>query len=357
MSTLDRTSSEPLYKQVERQVRGWIEDGRYRPGERLPSIRDLSAQLGVNYLTARQALGKLTAEGILASSQGRGTYVRGTTLRVRKIGLVVPHLGDPLTELISAGIYQVMAENGIEVSILSSYDSAEVEAGNLNRVLQTGMQGAIVFSMIGLPSTLNILKLVLQGLPVVLVDRYFEDVPTWHVNCDNQQGGYLATKHLIDIGRRRVAFISDLTNTPTRHRLEGYRLALARGGLVYDERLVGMVPAETDDTCGTTRKLLNGPVRPDAIFYGNDLRALLGMQEIKAAGLRVPEDIAVVGFDDLPMARLSDPPLTTIRQDGSRIGREAAELFIEQMKIPPDRRRLQPQARIIPVELVRRASA
>lgn len=357
MSLLDRTSKDPLHKQVEQQVRSWIADGRYRPGQRLPSIRELSAQLGVNYLTARQAVKRLAAEGLLASNQGRGTYVRQPTERSRKVGLIVPHLGKPLIDTISTGIYAVLAEHEVGVTILSSYDNSDIEVQNIDRAEQSGLQGTIVFSLMGLRSTLAILRMINDGLAVVMVDRHFEDVPTWHVCSDHQGGAYMATRHLVEIGRRRVAFVSDITNLATRQRLEGYRSALIDGGLPLDQKLVGAVPVKTNDTAAVTRDLLASKPYPDAIFFGNDLRALEGMQVIKEKGLRIPDDIAVVGFDDLPMARLADPPLTTIRQDGEKLGRVAAELYLEQVALSPDERRFQPQSRMLPVEMVRRASA
>ncbi|MGB9623228.1 MAG: GntR family transcriptional regulator [Phycisphaerae bacterium] len=356
MTTLD-TECGFLYKRVEHQLRTWISEGYYRPGDRLPSIRELSAKLSVNYLTVRQALARLSAEGLVSTSQGRGTFVEHPTAGAKTVALVVPHLGSPLSDMVSQGICSVLDEHQIESVILNSHDSVNAEARNLRQIARRNLGGAIVFSTMGLPTTLAILKMVVEGRPVVLVDRFFEDVPTWHVRADNIQGGYLATRHLLDIGRRRIGFVSDLTNSTTRHRLEGYRRALASAGVVFDEKLVGAVPVATNDTFGTTRQLLAQTPRPDAIFYGNDFRAMEGMQAIKAAGLRIPEDIAIVGFDDLPTSRLTDPPLTTIRQDGFQLGKIAAELFLEQLAIAPSERALHPKWRIVPVELIRRNSA
>lgn len=357
MLKLNRKSKEPLYRQVERHVQQWIADGRYRPGQRLPSIRELSSLLGVNYLTARQAVAKLAADGVVSTSQGRGTYVSDPKQNSTKLALVLPNLVSPLSDQVASGIHEVMSSRGAEFSIFNSYEKPEVEVENINRIMQTGLQGAIIFSTMRLASIYAILRLILKGVPVVLVDRYFEDVPTWCATADNVGGAYQATQLLIKAGRRRIGFVSDVTNTTTRNRLAGYRKALSEAGVVSDESLLGIVPADSDDTRTVTAELLSRKPRPDAIFFGNDLRALLGIQVIKSLGLKIPDDIAVVGFDDMPMTHLSDPPLTTIRQDGVQLGRLAAELFWEQVRLDPEVRRLHPQTRVMPVEVVRRASA
>lgn len=355
VTLLDRASQEPLYRQIERHLREQIDLRQLHPGDRLPSIRDISGSLGVNHLTVRQAVKNLERQGVLSTERGRGTFVSEPCLRGAKVTMIVPNLGIPLNAAISNGVREALAAREMELLIFDSHDDPELEVENLRRIEEYDLRGAIIFSMMRLAPMREILRLSLAGSPVVLLDRHLEDLPVPHVRSDNWQGGYTATRHLIERGRTRIAFLSDVTSTTTRDRLNGYRDALADANLVAERDLISRVSTADDDSCAATRRLLELPSPPDAIFYGNDLRAIVGMQELRQAGLRVPDDIAVVGFDDSPMAKLCDPPLTTIRQDGLELGRTAAEVLMHVMAQPAAAQK-EPPARIVPVELILRRS-
>jgi len=354
METIDRTSKKPLYKQVENYLRTEISKGHFQQGEKLPSIRELSRNLGLNHLTIRQAVNNLVNKGVLTSNRGRGTFVRSVDNRVRRIVLMVPDLEVPLSAATARGVGSVARRNKMELTIIGSHSDADIESENLHRLSSQKDQGFIVFSMMGVKPASKIFQMIMNGQPVVLIDRYFEDIPWWQVASDNRQGGYLITRHLLEKGYRRIVFASHVHVTTSRHRFNGYATAMKEQKL--EPRLVELKEEPTEQGyCEGTRNLLNND-RPDAIFYINDRRAIYGMREIKEAGLSIPRDIAVAGFDDTPMAALTDPPLTTIRQDAETIGRSAAELLLAQLAMPPEKRQADPQSRVIPVELVVRGS-
>lgn len=188
------------------------------------------------------------------------------------------------------------------------------------------------------------------GKPMVLVDQWAMDYPC--VNPDNEAGGFLATQHLLGCGRRRIAFLaSSLAHYSIRQREHGYRRALFEAGILANPALDVIAPPGMDVEAGVTqlvRELLALPQRPDAIFAFNDAAALIAMRLCQEAGLSVPDDIAIVGFDDIEMAVLANPPLTTVRVDKARLGRRGVELLAQ---------RATGGQEVQPVELIVRGSS
>jgi DNA-binding LacI/PurR family transcriptional regulator len=169
-----------------------------------------------------------------------------------------------------------------------------------------------------------------RGIPCVVFDPTMElpdDVP--FVGATNWAGGRSATRHLIGLGHRRIAMISGPDDVLCcRARLDGHRAALESAGLRVDPDLVVRTDLTQDGGHAAALKLLNRPEPPTAIFTGNDLQALGVYQAARAVGLRIPTDLSVVGFDDLPIAALIDPPLTTVHQPLAEMAVAATELAL-----------------------------
>ena len=193
-----------------------------------------------------------------------------------------------------------------------------------------------------------------QDIPLVVVDPASvpgPDVPS--VGATNWAGGLAATQHLLGLGHRRVAIISGPDEyLCSRARIDGYRLALERGGVAYDDSLVrtGDFQHEGGFRCGGD--LLDQPHSPTAIFAGSDQQALGVYEAARQRGCRIPQDLSVVGFDDLPVARWLSPPLTTVRQPLSEMGHLAAEMLARLI----DGSRLRTQRVELSTELVVRES-
>lgn len=198
------------------------------------------------------------------------------------------------------------------------------------------------------PELLQLLKQA--GKPMALVDQWAMDLPC--VNPDNEMGGYLATRHLLATGRKRVAFLaSSLAHYSIRQRERGYRRALFEAKVLADPALEIIAPPGVDVETGTAesmRQLLALPQPPDAVFAYNDAAALIAMRVCQEAGLSIPEDIAIMGFDDIEMAAFSNPPLSTIAVDKSLLGRRGVELLAQRAGAGEE---------IMPVELVVRSSS
>ena len=197
--------------------------------------------------------------------------------------------------------------------------------------------GMIIFPVSDASYDESIWRLAADRVPFVLVDRYFPDLDSDYVVADNHGGGYRATEHLLILGHRRIGFIysskGSLLTTSVRDRWQGYRRALLEYGQLYDEQLVFQWPDRSNaDPAGASDHLLLREGGPTAIFAVNDAVALELLQAAQRVGLRVPEDLALVGFDDLSFAAHLSPPLTTVAQPRMDLGLRAGHLLINRIE-------------------------
>ncbi|MEV4570513.1 LacI family DNA-binding transcriptional regulator [Nonomuraea sp. NPDC049419] len=213
----------------------------------------------------------------------------------------------------------------------------------LSRLSGTLIDGAVLVT----PTVLD----VDGGTPVVAVDPHSgrETVPT--VDADNLQGGRLATEHLIALGHRRIGFLGrpprDLESGPLRE--EGYRSALADAGLPLDPALIRVAGYDETDARNTVRELLTLPDPPTAIFAANDVSAISTIEVATSMGLRVPEDLSVIGFDNVPESMMSDPPLTTVEQPIQQMGLIAVEMLLDLLAgRDPAQRHVRLPTRLVP---------
>lgn len=193
-------------------------------------------------------------------------------------------------------------------------------------------------------------QVIHHDIPFVVIGRSELRAPIPYVNAANEMGGYLAAEHLIKLKRQRLAIIMCDHNTAGDDRYAGYRKALEDYGVAFDPRRVARGDFTQESGYVAMQQLL--ATAPDAVFASSDMMALGAQQAIKQAGLRIPEDIALVGFDNLPQAALADPPLTTIQQPIEELGIVAVEMLHELLNGP----KKWPRQIILPVELVRRAT-
>lgn len=350
---LDRKTCVPLYIQIREIIRSQIENVEIKPMESLPSEDVLCKEYQVSRITVKKALHDLKKEGYIIRIKRKGTFVdfekhRGEKKQDFKTGrkifaFIVPDIEDIFMSEVYHGIENIATENGYQVVTFSSDKNAEKEVRNIELLEESNMEGAIIFPYWGRLNVLQILKLKKSGFPFVLIDRYFRDIKTAYVIVDNYKGAYQAVKHLIDLGHKKIAHIMGVECTANEDRFEGYRAALSRAGISCNHSLVrkiqpfeteGSIRFEPDDIGGYKEALalLSRKERPAAIFAGNDYIALGCYKAIKERGLKVPDDISIVGFDDLKFSSDLEVPLTTIRQPKYEIGKRAAEILVEKIK-------------------------
>ncbi|MFB0537887.1 MAG: LacI family DNA-binding transcriptional regulator [Anaerolineae bacterium] len=259
------------------------------------------------------------------------------------IGMIVPDSTNPFFAEVARGIEDTSFGQGYSVILCNSDGDMEKEQFYINVLVEKRVDGIIFVAAGG--SAQHLRSLLERDMPLVIVDREIAGVEVDSVLTDNLQGGYLATKHLIELGHRRIGCIagpSDLT--PSAERVTGYKRALAEHNLVVNEHLIRKGDFQYESGCEAVREFLTMDEPPTAVFACNDLMAVGAISGVRKRGWRVPEDLAIVGFDDIALASFTNPPLTTIAQPKYEIGILAAQMLMERIKdetMPPRRHLLE----------------
>ena len=247
--------------------------------------------------------------------------------RAGSVNLVVKEVDNAYFMEIIQGVEETLERAGLSMVLTATRDEARRHRRWMARVVEHGTDGAILV----LPDEhfARLEELRGHGIPVALVDDRGEspaDLPS--VGATNFAGGFAAAEHLLSLGHRRIAVVGGPPFKSTQARLAGYRTALQEAGVQPDPRLErsGGFVAETGYEAA--RALLRAPEPPTAIFAGNDLQAIGVYRALYEAGLRAPDDMSVVGFDDLPLARLLTPALTTVRQPVREMGALATRMLL-----------------------------
>jgi LacI family transcriptional regulator len=311
------------------------------------SIKDVAARAGVSVGTVSNVLNRpeRVAEetrtrvqlAIIALGFVRNEPARQLRAgRSRTIGLLVLDAANPFFADVSRGAEEAAARAGLAVILCNSGQDAAKESAYLNLMAEQRVQGLLLTPVDANPARLS--KLVERGMPVVLLDRRAEGAGMCSVSVDDISGGELAVSHLLEMGHERIAFIGGPTTiAQVKDRLQGARNALARAGR-DPESLVTIITTSMTVAAGRgAGEQLGGlPVkrRPTAAFCANDLLALGLLQEMIRQGLDVPNDVAIVGYDDIEFAAAAAVPLTSVRQPRHLLGKTAADLLLEETQDP-----------------------
>jgi len=304
------------------------------------SIKDIARTAGVSHSTVSRALGDsslVSAETKariqrLARDMGYSPDAQARSLvmgRTRTIGVVVTTIADPFIGEIVQAVESTARDHGYTVILVSSNAEPDREIRAVEMLWSKRVDGVIVTS-----SRIGALYhdyLERLGVPVVLINNRSRQggLYTFAVNVDNRHGGCLATNHLIELGHRRIGYLTGpADHSDDLDRLAGYRQALAEAGIAFDPALVvpGTGRADAGEQALPVLMALQAP--PTAVFCYNDVTAIGLMHAARQVGLSVPDDLAVVGFDDIPFALYNYPPLTTIAQPKPEMGKSAVEMVL-----------------------------
>lgn len=299
----------------------------------------LNQVVGINISdeTRRRVLAAADALGYVPDAAARG-LVRG---RTQIVGVVVTTVDDPFLGALVQAIESAAHERGYVVILASSNDDPAREIAAARMLQSRRAEGVIVAS-----SRMGALVqeyLDQPHVPLVLINSLAEpdDGLVFSVGVDNRHGGALATAHLVEQGHRRIAYVaSPPDRSDNRERMAGYREALGEAGIGFDPSLVAEGTGGAEGGQRVLEALLALRDPPSAVFCYNDLTAIGLMDTARQAGLALPYDLAVVGFDDISFARFCHPPLTTIAQPIADMGRGAIELMLA--LLPDAERSLQP---------------
>ena len=307
------------------------------------TIHDIAKKLNISASTVSRALkdnpliSEATRKKIknAAMEMGYRPNVMAANLRTRRtntIGVIVPLINRHFFSSVISGIEDVAYKQGFAVTISQSNDNLEKESTIAHSLFSNRVDGLIL--SIGMETqTYDHLKLFSErNIPLVFFDRIVEEIPAHKIVVDDFGGAYRATQHLLEQGRKNIAHIGGPLNLQIYEKREaGYRQAISNAGLQINENLILHNSLTREDGLYAIKKIIRSKERPDAIFCANDTTALSTIIYLKEKGIKVPEDIAIVGFSNEPFSELVTPSISTIKQPGFEMGQKAAELLIKQI--------------------------
>jgi len=348
-----------LHNRVETQIQRYIAEHRMIPGAQLPTEAEFCTLMKVSRSTVRHALERLELKGLISRTRGRGTFlldaalvdqaqpnVQTNTARsnhsIAKIGVVFSYASeiDIMQNAILRGIEHAVKPRGYNVYFGRSDDWDEMgEAKAIDDLVHIGVKGFVILPVPN-RTTIGVKGLLDLKVSLVLVDRYLSDLDTSYVVAENYAGTYQATEHLILVGHRRFAFVIDevegtgeqqLLTTSIRDRYTGYCQALRDYHLAHLINPPYAVDHTKRESVGSLLSLQAHGDQPLAIVAVNDHVATEIMNTGSQLGLKPPDDYAIVGFDDLPIASRLSVPLTTVIQPRYEIGFRAGHLLVDKM--------------------------
>jgi LacI family transcriptional regulator len=333
------------------------DDGHSLP--HTPTLADLAREAGTSRSTASRALsgrGYVSPDArdrLMAAAERLG-YVPNASARTLKqrrsnvVGVIVSDLGNQFYARLAAGIEQVLRERGYHMVIVGDNTDGTEELTAARTFLAMHAPGVIITP--GAPDASAFL--LRRGVPVVEVDRRMSEQPCDAVVIDNVRGGRMAVEHLLALGHTRIAHLGVRTDfTSDAGRLEGYRQAHLAAGVAVDERLVLRV-ALHDETVAERITGLLARESPTAIFAANNILAMQAWRAIRARGLGLPDDVSLVGFDDVQWMEMVSPAITVVDQPTFELGRRAAALLLRRLEEPVSA----PTAELLQPSLLVRAS-
>ena len=307
-----------------------------------PTIKDIARQLNISISTVSRALRNAndvnadTKKAVMALADELQYQPNQLALSLRKqqthtIGVIVPNLDYVLATMVR-GIDEVALEAGYTVMVCQSNESFGREMVNTRRLMDSLVDGFIISVSSETKIYDHFKKIQEKEVPMVIFDRLIPNLAAPSVRLDNEEGGCLATEHLIEQGYKRIAILAGPHNLGiSNQRLDGYLAALKKHKVKRDNDLIVHCDFNQDYAYFATEELLSMKKRPDAIFCISDRMAIGAMLAIKKRGLTMPHDIGLVGFNNDPVVSLVTPGVSSVEQPSFELGKAAAKLFIETM--------------------------
>lgn len=316
------------------------------------TLSDVAATIGVAPMTVSRVINgngyvsEETREKVLEAVKKMNYRRNGLARNLKRqrtdtVGLVIGDISNPFSTELANAVRESLSVRGYNLFLCISEHSAKEDISAFESFVDHNIDGIIVATRSNEEGNERLTEIADSGVPVVVVGRDFQHEVVDSISADNFNGGFEATQHLIDLGHKRIGFIgAGFENRSRLKRLQGYLSALAKHKIQVDERLITGRRGSSSDTPGYSteaigyegmKRLLSLPNRPTAVFARNDFTALGAISAVKEAGLSIPQDIAIVGFDDTPLARHTTPSLTTVRQPMKLQGQIAAEMLLRRI--------------------------
>jgi LacI family transcriptional regulator len=252
--------------------------------------------------------------------------------RTETVGVVVPKLNSYFMATVIAGVEKITNHHGYGLIISQSQESVKQEISCVSTLFNSRVDGMLISLAFDTKNLDHFNKLFDKDIPIVFFDRVADCHGCMSVIIDNYKAGYEATSHLINQGCRRIIHLGgNLLRNVYSDRLKGYKQALHDNGIDYNQKLIFISDLTGESGKNIMKKVLKMNLHPDGLFAANDTSAVASMVEMQLQGIRIPDDIAVVGFNNEPISQVIRPNLTTIDYPAREMGEIAAESLIEKL--------------------------
>lgn len=330
------------------------------------TIHDIAKALNISGSTVSRALNNNSrisdktkkAVNDMAKKLGYQPNALASNLRTsctKTIGVIIPRINRHFFSSAITGIEEYAREKGYNVIICQSNDAEEREADCIQTLFASRVDGVISSVAINTINHEHYKTFTDRNIPLVFFDRIVDELETCKVVVDDFKGGFLAAEHLISKGCKRIAHISGPQHLNIYiNRLQGYLKAMRKHNINTDENLIVESPLTREDGLACAKKLLESPNPPDAIFAANDTTALSIILYAKEKGIKIPEELAIVGFSNEPFSEYLSPSLTTVEQSGFNVGIKATELLLD---IIVNKTGNKQETIVLPVNLIERESS
>ena len=310
------------------------------------TIYDIAESLNLSSATVSRglkdhpAIRKETEKKILEKAKEMGYRHNHFASNLRRsstntIGVIVPRLNSYFMSSVIAGIEKVVNEAGYNLVISQSLESEKKENVSIKTMFNSRVDGLLVSLAYDTENDSQFKIILDKNIPLIFFDRVFEHPRCTSVIIDNYAAGYAMTEHLIRQGCKRIVHITgSLKRNVYAERLRGYKQALADRGITYDETLVFINNLDEAACMDAMHKILKMEPLPDGIFSSNDSSAVICIRELKTAGVRIPEQVAIGGFNNEPISTVIEPNLTTIHYPGQEMGEVCATILIRRLTKP-----------------------
>ena len=336
---LDIKKAQPIYKQIRGEIMRMLREGKLSPGSKLPTEHKIAEQFGISRGTVRQALSKLTQEGIVERFPKRGTFISIDHLQViMRIGVISPILKlkggihkDPFCIEMLSGLYEGMMRSGGMVVPIQEKDNPDAV---IKECEKRKVDGLIFLLPVSKDKELVAQLNQKLNIPFICIGSDIDDNVNF-ITGDDRYGSKLAVEHLLELGHSRIGGIFVNCGEPaSAKRYEGFKSTLKTHGISIDNSMLKIVQRDAKGICfqeslQATRELLDSTPNLSAIYAGGVEPLLAASQIVKQAGLKIPKDISLIGYDDFFMAGFSDPSFSVISQPVWEMGSRGVDILMK----------------------------
>jgi GntR family transcriptional regulator of arabinose operon len=328
----------PKYSQLRNYLKKQMQQREINYEQQLPSENALAQQFKMSRHTVREALGDLENQGWIRREQGRGTFcIYSEKLSEKKIAVITTYISDYIFPTLIRGIEEILSCSGYTLILANTSNDKGKEAQCLENLLKQDIAGLIIEPTKSSKenTSLSYFKEFEQrGIPYIFLHALYADLDPAYIIMDDQKGGYMATKYLLQLGHHEIVGIFKTDDLQGLKRQAGFETALIEHKIALKPEFLGNYVTEQllSYPYQYAKNLLDKGPRPTAIVCYNDQIALKVMEAIRDEGLRIPDDISVIGYDDSSLAIASEVKLTTIKHPKAEMGRQVARFIIDMVE-------------------------